>query len=119
MSETVMHETNETKDSTHNRYGIKSRTLAGYVTGFILSFLLTTIAFLIVGKRVLNPTGLYLAISVLALLQFMVQSIFFLRLNADPEGRWNLYPFIFAIFVVIVVIGGSLWIMYNLNIRMM
>lgn len=106
------------KTVTHVKYGTKPHTLLAYITGLILSFLLTLAAFVLVGKQLLSSTLLFIAVAVLALLQFFVQSIFFLRLNADPEGRWNLYPFIFAIFVVVVLVGGSLWIMYHLNFQM-
>jgi cytochrome o ubiquinol oxidase operon protein cyoD len=104
----------------HNEgYGTSPKTLTAYITGLILSFLLTTAAFVIVDKHLFSTGAIYITISVLALLQFMVQTLCFLRLNAGPEGRWNLYPFLFAIFVVFVVMGGSLWIMYNLNYNMM
>ena len=47
-----------------------------------------------------------------ALAQLIVQIFFFLHLTAK---RWNLIIFLFTIFVVTIVVGGSLWIMYNLN----
>ncbi|HEV2613302.1 MAG TPA: cytochrome o ubiquinol oxidase subunit IV [Gammaproteobacteria bacterium] len=100
-------------------YGTSPKTLSAYIIGLFLSLLLTVIAFLLVGKHMLSNSSLYIAVSILAVIQFCVQSLCFLRLNAGPEGRWNLYPFMFAVFVVFVVIGGSLWIMYNLNYNMM
>jgi cytochrome o ubiquinol oxidase operon protein cyoD len=106
-------------DVVTENYGTSPKTLGAYITGFILSFILTAAAFVLTSKHMLSNTSLYISIAVLALLQFCVQSLCFLRLNAGPEGRWNLYPFLFAIFVVFVVIGGSLWIMINLNYYMM
>lgn len=100
-------------------YGTSPKTLSAYVTGLFLSLILTCAAFFVVYKHALSTSSLYITVTVLAVLQFCVQSLCFLRLNAGPEGRWNLYPFLFAIFVVFVVIGGSLWIMYNLNYNMM
>ncbi len=106
--------------ASHNEsYGTSPKTLSAYLTGLVLSFLLTTAAFYAVMKQIFSTEMLYVTIAVLALLQFAVQTLCFLRLNAGPEGRWNLYPFLFAIFVVVVVLGGSLWIMYNLNYNMM
>ncbi len=105
--------------SDHENYGTSPKTLSAYIIGLALSFILTAAAFLVVDKRLLSNDFLYISVAVLALLQFCVQSLCFLRLNAGPEGRWNLYPFLFALFVVFVVIGGSLWIMYNLNYNMM
>lgn len=116
---TVHHSSDHLDDTlpTEN-YGTHPKTLTAYIIGFVLSLLLSVAAFVLVGKHLLNTRDLYISISVLALLQFIVQTVCFLRLNADPEGRWNLYPFIFAIFVVVVLAGGSLWIMYNLNLNM-
>lgn len=105
--------------SDHENYGTSPKTLPAYILGLVLSFILTAAAFFLVDKHLLSDASLYISVAVLALLQFCVQSLCFLRLNAGPEGRWNLYPFMFAIFVVFVVIGGSLWIMYNLNYNMM
>ena len=55
-----------------------------------------------------------------AILQFLVQVICFLRLNTQSEQGWtNVLSFVFAIIVLLVVVGGSLWIMSNLNYNMM
>ena len=55
-----------------------------------------------------------------ALAQFFVQVICFLRLNTQTEqGQMNVMSFIFAIFVLLVIIGGSVWIMWHLNYNMM
>ena len=96
-----------------------AKTLGAYITGLVLCIILTLAAFGIIEKRVFSDTNLYIAVSVLAIVQLFVQSICFLRLNASPEGRWNLMPFLFAILIVSIVVGGSLWIMYNLNYNMM
>lgn len=95
------------------------KTFGAYLTGLIFCIILTVAAFGLVEKRLLTDTYLYIAISALAVVQLIVQSICFLRLNASPEGRWNLMPFLFAIFIVGVLVSGSLWIMYNMNYNMM
>lgn len=99
-------------------YGMGEKTLKSYMIGLALSLIFTLIAFTIVGKHLLSDTYLYISITVLAIMQLIAQLIFFLRMNASEEGRWNLMPFIFAIVIVTVVVGGSLWIMYNLNYNM-
>jgi len=95
------------------------KTLRAYVTGLVLCVILTLAAFGIIDKRMFSESTLYIAVSVLAVIQLFVQSICFLRLNASPEGRWNLMPFLFAIFIVTIIVTGTLWIMYNLNYNMM
>lgn len=99
--------------------GTSPKTLAAYVTGFVLCIILTLIAFALVGKQLLTGSDVYIALSILALVQLFVQVICFLRLNASAEGQWNLMPFLFALLVVMILVSGSLWIMYNLNYNMM
>ncbi|MFZ9035365.1 MAG: cytochrome o ubiquinol oxidase subunit IV [Francisellaceae bacterium] len=99
--------------------GMSYGTYGSYVVGFILSIVLTLIAFWLVGFHVLPKTGAYIAIAVLALLQLFVQLYFFLHLDFGSKTRWNLTAFIFALVVVIILVFGSLWIMYNLNEMMM
>lgn len=100
------------------------KTVAAYVTGLILCLLLTLAAFKLVsmhlaGQAVLSTIGTYIALGVLAVIQLFVQVVCFLRLNASEEGRWELMPFLFTLFVVGVVVCGSLWIMISLNYNMM
>lgn len=94
------------------------KTLSSYVVGIILCIVLTLIAFGLVEKRLLTDTMLYITLSALAIVQLLVQSICFLRLNVSKEGRWNLLPFLFTILIIAILVGGSLWIMYNLNYNM-
>lgn len=99
--------------------GTSPKTLGAYVTGFLLCIVLTLASFLLVGKHMLPDQDIYIAISVLALIQLFVQVVCFLRLNASAEGQWNTMPFLFTILVVMILVAGSLWIMYNLNYNMM
>ena len=98
--------------------GTSPKTLTAYVTGLVLCVILSIVAFLLVGKHLLSGSDLYIALSVLALIQLFVQVICFLRLNASAEGQWNLMPFLFTLIVVMILVAGSLWIMYNLNYYM-
>lgn|SRR3990167_1056989 len=95
------------------------KTLPGYLIGFVLSLLLTFIAFGLIYFKLLNAKGLYLMLGVLAISQFLVQLMCFLRLNMGQEGRWNLIPFVFTVMIIFILVGGSLWIMFNLNDHMM
>ena len=108
--------------STNNttiKYGSKLKTLPSYLMGLFLSFILSVAAFVLVGKHLLDTQSLYITLTVLAIAQLFAQVICFLRLNVTAEGRWNTLAFIFTLIVVAVVVGGSLWIMYNLNVNMM
>lgn len=100
------------------QYGTSPKTLKAYLTGLVLCVILTLAAFAIVAKQTLSVNTMYIALAILAIVQFIVQVVFFLRLNASPEGKWNLMPFLFALLVIVILVGGSLWIMYNLNYNM-
>ncbi len=95
------------------------KTLASYIVGFVLCLILTIIPFILVGKYLLSTKELYVILTILAIAQLFVQTAFFLRLNTSPSGRWTLMAFLFAVFVVVVLVFGSLWIMFNLNYNMM
>ncbi len=99
--------------------GTGRKTLKAYLFGFLLSLILTVASFGIMIKRVSGDKYTYMALSLLALLQLFVQVVFFLRVNTSPEGRWNLASLLFTILIIAVVVGGSFWIMYNLNMNMM
>lgn len=107
----------------HQHHGLHLDTAHGtvrsYIIGFILSIVLTIIPFMIVAQQWLTGSVLYLTIVVLALLQLFVQLVFFLHLNLREEGRWNLLAFAFTAIVVIILVVGTLWIMYNLDYYMM
>ncbi|MBV9575854.1 MAG: cytochrome o ubiquinol oxidase subunit IV [Gammaproteobacteria bacterium] len=95
------------------------KTLPAYILGFFLSLLLTFMAFGVVVLRVFTDTSLYLSLGLFALAQLMVQSICFLRLNTNAEGRWNLLPFLFTLLIILIFVTGSLWIMSSLNYNML
>jgi cytochrome o ubiquinol oxidase operon protein cyoD len=90
-----------------------------YIVGFVLSILLTMGAYFLVSYHLLTAWPLILTITGLGLIQVIVQLIFFLHLGGEVHPHRNLLSFIFMSVVIVVVIGGSLWIMYNLNERTM
>jgi len=101
------------------QYGTSPKTFNSCVIGFVGSLLITLIAFAIVWEHTMSTAAMYSSLSVLAIFQLITQVVFFLRMNASKEGRWNLLPFLFTLVIVAILLGGSLWIMYNLNYNMM
>jgi len=93
-------------------------TLGAYVSGFVMSLLLTLLAYLLVVKDVVDASFVVPAIVVLAVVQFVVQLIFFLHLGRETKPRWNMMAFLFMLLVVFIVVAGSLWIMANLDYNM-
>lgn len=100
-------------------YGNGEKTIKSYLTGLILALILTCLAFGAVSQHWFSLSGTYAFIIALAVVQLVVHVICFLRLNFSKEGRWNTLPFLFTILVILVILLGSLWIMYNLNYNMM
>lgn len=52
---------------------------------------------------------------ILGFLQILIQMVCFYHIGAESKPRWNLLMLLFMALVVFLIIGGSLWIMYNLN----
>lgn len=93
-------------------------TLARYTIGFVLSLVLTMAAYYYV---VLHGSGTWLlaVLGVLALTQMTVQLVFFLHLGDEVGPRYRLASFLFMIGILVIVVGGSIWIMGHLNYNMM
>lgn len=96
-----------------------SASLGTYVTGFGLSVLLTLAAYFLVTRHALIGDSLLFAIAGLALVQFVVQLIFFLHVDVESKPRFKLLVMVFMFLVVVIIVAGSLWIMNNLNYNMM
>lgn len=95
--------------------------LKTYVTGFVLSVVLTLGSyFLVTSIGVDWPRQVLIGIVLtLALIQLLVQLVFFLHLLHESKPRWNLM-FLLAFFsTVFLVVVASIWIMQHLNHNMM
>ena len=89
------------------------------ILGFILSLLLILIAYFLTTHKTFSGISLMSVILALGTIQALIQCIFFLHINTESTPRWSLITLIFTIIVLIIVVGGSLWIMYNLDYNMM
>ena len=90
-----------------------------YIVGFALSILLTLTAFVITIAHILSGWEIVAVLIFLALIQLFVQLIFFFHIGSKAQSKWNLYIFLFMIMIVSILVIGSLWIMTNLNSKMM
>ena len=94
--------------------------LKGYVTGFVLSVVLTAIPFWLVMGKVFDRPGATAAILLgFAAVQIVVHMVYFLHMNAKSEGGWTLLALIFTLVLVVIALSGSLWVMYHLDENMM
>lgn len=94
-------------------------TLKSYIIGFILSIALTVIPYAIVVHHLLSADAVIIAIVALGIVQLLVQLIFFLHLSSAPDQRWNVMTFAFTVLILVILVIGSLWIMWNMNYNMM
>lgn len=96
-----------------------TRMMVRYSVGFVLAVASTLLAYWLVANHVFSGTALVASITVLAVLQLVVQMVFFLHLGQGREARWNLTSFFFMLLILVIIVAGSLWIMHNLNYNMM
>ena len=94
-------------------------TVKGYVIGFVLSVILTAIPFWLVMAKVLPPEATKFIILGFAAVQVVVHMIYFLHLNAKVESGWTMLSTVFTIIVVVIMLAGSIWVMYHMNANMM
>ena len=93
--------------------------LIKYIFGFLVSLVLTFTAYMFVVGQVFSGTTLVLILGGLALLQMLIQLVFFLHVAEESRPRFRLLSFGFMATVLIIVVAGSLWIMHHLNYNMM
>ncbi len=92
----------------------------GYLIGFGLSVVLTAVPFwLVISGALASTQATALAIVALAVVQIVVHMIFFLHMNAKSDNGWTMMALIFTIVIVVIVLSGSLWVMYHLTHNMM
>lgn len=92
-------------------------TIARYIVGFILSLVLTLAAYAVtLGNK--GASWLLAVLVVLAVLQMVVQLLFFLHLDEEQRPRYKLWSFIFMAGTLLIIVVGSIWIMFNMNYNM-
>ncbi|MFL6820411.1 MAG: cytochrome o ubiquinol oxidase subunit IV [Bradyrhizobium sp.] len=93
--------------------------VAVYSIGLALAILLTATSFFIAGTDLVWQPSIPVALIVLAIAQMGVHLVFFLHITTGPDNTNNVLALAFGVLIVVLVMGGSLWIMANLNQNMM
>lgn len=99
--------------------GASHGSVKSYMIGFILSIILTGIPFWIVMDGKAAHSTILAVVVICAVVQVIVHLIYFLHLDSKAEGGWNLVSIVFAAIIILILVVGSLWIMWNLNYNMM
>ncbi len=92
------------------------------IIGFAISLVLTLLAYFIIVSPEWFSLSSSMAVKVilgLALTQASVQIFFFLDLWREKGPLWNLNAFLSTISIIALIIFFSIWIMNDLDMRMM
>lgn len=103
---------------THEAHGAS---VVKYILGFILSVILTLLAFGAVMMHWMDDwsiSGKVVFLLGLAVIQMIVQIGFFLHLNEGPDAKWNIITMWVAIVCVLIIIAGTWLTMQHLNYNM-
>jgi cytochrome o ubiquinol oxidase operon protein cyoD len=93
--------------------------LRGYLTGLGFAIVLTLASFWAAGSDFVWGPGVPVLLAVLAIGQMGVHLVFFLHISSAPDSTNNFLALAFGVFVVGLVVFGSMIIMANLNANMM
>ena len=89
-----------------------------YTIGLVLAVGLTATSFWVANTSLLWGPGIPLGLVVLAIAQMGIHLVFFLHITTGPDNTNNVLALAFGVLIVMLVVGGSLWIMANLNDNM-
>jgi cytochrome o ubiquinol oxidase operon protein cyoD len=109
-----MNNTAHTPETTPHEHG----TIASYIVGFILSLVFTAIPYFLVTKHAVAGNALVATILGFAVLQMGVQLVFFLHLGREKKPYWQSLFLVSTVGIILVVVGGSMWIMHHLHYNM-
>ena len=92
--------------------------LGSYLWGLVLALMLTVLAFALVWLERLGRQETLFVIGALALVQVAVHCRFFLHLDLSRQKREDLLLILFSGLLLLIMIGGTIWIMWSLYARM-
>ena len=99
--------------------GASRGSLKSYLTGFVLALILTAIPFALVMSGAFSTAATLAGIFGAAVVQILVHLHYFLHLDTSSAARWNVLALLFTLLILLLFVGGTLWIMWTLNYRMM
>ncbi len=107
-------------DHGHHDGSVPHSTLKGYATGFVLAVILTAIPFYLVMTGAIKDSGtMGLVLLGMAAVQIVVHMIYFLHMNSKVEQGWSMLAMLFTLMLVVIMLSGSIWVMYHMNHNMM
>ncbi len=104
---------------TNTHLGHAHKTVESYVIGFILSLIFTFIPYYLVVNQIVSGSSLLVTILGFAVVQMIIQIVFFLHLGRGPKPFYNVAFFISTVGIILIVVGGSIVIINNLHYNML
>lgn len=97
----------------------KAAELRTYFWGFGLATVLTLIPFGLAAFTEIAAATLYWVIGVCGVVQIVVHFRFFLHITLSRNTREDLQLILFTVLILAIMVGGTIWILFNLYYRMM
>lgn len=102
-----------------NHPGAGHITVGKYMVGFILATALTLLSFGIIAAGIQPTYAAVIGLVLAAVVQILVHLHYFLHLDRSREMQWNMISIVFTTIIVLIFIGGTVWVIFTLNSRMM
>ncbi|MCP5304736.1 MAG: cytochrome o ubiquinol oxidase subunit IV [Chromatiaceae bacterium] len=102
--------------------GVKSARsphLKRYLTGFVSAIALTALSFVLVGAAIFSKPVTLAVIAIAAIAQILIHLRYFLNLTFSPRNTWFVVAIVFTALILLIMAGGTLWIIFDLNRHMM
>ncbi|MXV44173.1 cytochrome o ubiquinol oxidase subunit IV [Saccharibacter sp. 17.LH.SD] len=104
---------------TTSHEGESHGSVGSYITGFVLAVILTVASFATVLTHAFSFWTTLVVMSILAVVQIFVHLVFFLHMNTSSKQRWNLMTFAVTALTVLILVCGSLFVLWNTQMHMM
>jgi len=102
----------------HRTPGKGHGTVGGYLAGLGFAIVLTLLSFWAAGTHSIWEPAVPILLAALAIGQMGVHVVFFFHLSTGPGDANNFLALVFGVFVVGLVVFGSILIMANLDANM-
>ena len=99
--------------------GAAGHDITTYMVGLALAVGLTCVSFFIAHTTLVWTPSIPVAIAVLAVAQMGVHLVFFLHITTGADSLNNTLALAFGLLIVLLVMGGSIWIMGHMNHNML
>lgn len=93
--------------------------LRDYVTGLVLAVVLTVVPFAMVASHAFGFGTTVAVIAAFGLIQAGVHLRYFLHVDLSRDKRNERILILFSLLLLLLMVAGTIWIMINLNVRMM